>query len=56
MVTVLFKLDRRSGVELPDAVAYAYSRDVKPGETRQFKSAVPVSKNGTFRFDGMNAY
>jgi len=55
-VTVLFKLDRRNGVELPDAVAYAYSRDVKPGETRRFKSALPVSKNTTFRFDGMNAY
>src|SRR5437667_11700855 len=39
-VTVVFKLDRVSGPteDLPEAVAYAYSRDVGPGETRQFKT------------------
>jgi hypothetical protein len=57
-VTVLFKLDRVPGPteNLPEAVAYAYVSGVKPGETREFKTALPVSKNSTYRFDGINAY
>src|SRR6266849_2488906 len=56
-VTVLFKLDREPGPmeSLPEGIAYAYSSDVEPGETREFKTALPISKNATYRFDGINA-
>jgi hypothetical protein len=43
-------------VTLPEGIAYAYSSNVKPGETRNFKSAFSVSKNALFRFKGINAY
>ena len=58
LVTVVFKFDRTPGPtqNLPEAIAYAYSSDVAPGETRQFKSALPISNNSTFRLDGINAY
>jgi hypothetical protein len=57
-VTVIFKLDREPGPteSLPQAIAYAYSSDVEPGETRQFKTALPISKNSAHHFDGINAY
>lgn len=46
----------KSTFTLPDAVAYAYSRDVQPGETRKFKTAVHISANSTYRFDAIRAY
>jgi len=57
-VTVTFKLDRTQGVSesFSEGGAYAYVRDVKAGESREFKSALPVAKNATFRFDGINAF
>jgi len=57
-VTILFNVDRAPGAfgDLPEGVAYAYSRDVKAGEIRDFKTAVPISKNSTYRFQGINAY
>jgi hypothetical protein len=57
-VTISFKLDStpRPMDSLPEAGAYAYSRDVQPGQIAQFKSALPVSKNSTYRFDGISAY
>lgn len=57
-VTVVFKVDRVSGPteSLPEAIVYAYNRDVKPGETRRFKTVFPISKNSTYRFDGIKAY
>lgn len=57
-VTVLFKFSRASGKPdfMPDAGAYAYAGDVKAGETRTFKSALPVSQDTSYRFDGFNAY
>ncbi len=57
-VTVVFKLDRQRGPmeNMSEGVAYAYIRDVGPGETRAFKSAFPVSKDATFRFDTISAY
>jgi hypothetical protein len=57
-VTVVFKLDRRPGPteSLPQGIAYAYIRDLVPGETRPFKSAFPVSRDTTFLFDAINAY
>jgi hypothetical protein len=50
-VTISFKFDAPSG-----AIAYAYVRDLKQGETRRFKSAFPVMKGRTYHFDGINAF
>lgn len=57
-VTVVFKLDRTPGLgeSLPEGIVYAYIRDVKPGEIRPFKSALPISRTSTFRFDRISAY
>ena len=57
-VTVVFKVDRssRPADNLPPAIVYAYNSDVKPGETRRFKTAFPISKNAIYRFDGIKAY
>jgi hypothetical protein len=57
-VTILFKLNRAPGASdgLPEGVAYAYGNDVKGGEVRKFKTALPVSRNAIYRFDGINAY
>jgi hypothetical protein len=57
-VTVTFKLDRQPGPaeNLPDAPVSAYSRDVGPGQTKEFKTVVPISKNSTYRFDAISAY
>lgn len=57
-VTVTFKLDRTPGAfeSFSEGGAYAYARDVKAGEAKEFKSALPVAKDATFRFDGINAF
>jgi hypothetical protein len=57
-VTVIFKLERGYGPNSPwhEGFAQAYARDVAPGETRKFKSAMPVSKNSIVRFDKINAF
>jgi hypothetical protein len=57
-VTVNFKLERPRGPmeNMTRAVAYAYIRDIKPGETREFKSAIPLSKDVVYQYDGINAY
>ena len=57
-VTVSFKLDRQSGPSenFPETTIAAYSRDVGPGQTKQFKTVVPISKNSTYRFDAISAY
>jgi len=57
-VTIVFKLDRPSGPteNLPQAVVYAYSSDVEPGEIRKFKTFIPIPRDATYRFDGINAY
>ena len=57
-VTIFFKLERTTGPidGLPAGVAYASDRDVKPGETRDFKSTLPISKDSLFRVDGINAF
>ena len=54
-VTVMFKLDQAPGT-FGLSQAYAYSRNVKADETREFKSALPVSKDTVYRFDGFNAF
>jgi len=57
-VTISFKLDRTPGPmgDMPEGVASAYSRNVKAGSTRDFKTTMPISKNATYRFDAINAY
>jgi hypothetical protein len=57
-VTVTFKIDPRPGVAETgmEAIAYAYSRDVKAGETRKFKTMMSVAKDATFHFGGINSF
>src|SRR4051794_34084427 len=56
-VTVAFKLDRAdTKITLPDAPILAYAKDLKPGETREFKSAYHIDKKTTFRFDKITAF
>ena len=45
-----------STIDLPEALVLAYSSDVKPGETRNFKTAMHISANSTYRFDGIKAF
>ena len=54
-VTVTFKLDRGSST-LPNATVPAYLRNLKPGETKEFRSAHRIDKNTTFRFDGITGF
>ena len=46
----------RSSVELPAGVAYAYGRDLKPGEIWRFKTLFPVSKDAVFQLGEITAY
>src|SRR5262249_26959139 len=41
----------KPALDLPPAPIFAYSRDVRPGETRQFKTQHSISEDATFRFD-----
>ena len=43
-------------LDLPPVPIFAYSRDIQPHETRQFKSAHPISENATFHFDRITGY
>ena len=57
-VTVSFKIDhqRVATGELPETVVSAYGRNLEPGQVKEFKSTMPVSKDTTFRFDSISAY
>ncbi len=56
-VTVAFKLDRSdTKITLPDAPILAYAKDVKPGETKEFKTAYHIDKKTTYRFDKITAF
>jgi hypothetical protein len=57
-VTVVFKVAGSSDSKFNhrDAILYAYENNVKPGETRAFKTMFPAGRNDTFRFDTINAY
>ena len=57
-VTVSFKIDhqRVATGELPEYTASAYSRNVEPGQIKEFKTSTPVSKNASYRFDAISAY
>ena len=54
-VTVTFKLDRASST-LPEATIPAYIRNLKPGETKEFRSAHRIDKDTTFRFDRITGH
>jgi hypothetical protein len=55
-VTVIFKVGPTPGPfgELPETMVSADTGDVKAGETREFKTAVP--KDASCRFDSINAF
>jgi hypothetical protein len=48
-VTVVFTVDR-------GGTAYAYVRDLKPGESRRFKTMFPIPKERTYRFERITAF
>ena len=58
-VTISFKVDSPSDSTvqgLPASTAFAYSNDLKPGETRSFKSQFPIAPNSSFRLDSINSF
>ena len=58
-VTITFKLDRPTTGptnRFSGGSAYAYVKDLAPGETRGFKSEVYISSNTTYHFDKITAY
>lgn len=57
-VTIVFKVAGRvdSKFNQGEAIHYAYVRDVKPGETRAFKTMFSIGKNDTYRFDSITAF
>ena len=57
-VMVTFKLDRQPGPmeNMSEYPISAYARDVEPGQTAQFKTVLPVSKDATYRFDAISAF
>lgn len=56
-VTVIFKLDRPQGsFDGSRAIIYAYSRDLQPGESREFKSFLTIPKNSTYTFDKITGF
>jgi hypothetical protein len=54
--TVVFTVDPESGSRSSGATLYAYVRDLKPGQTRRFKTMFPIPKNRTYHFEGINAF
>ncbi|MBZ5674039.1 MAG: hypothetical protein LAP61_07310 [Acidobacteriia bacterium] len=57
-VTVSFKIDhqRVATGELPEATVSAYTRDLEPGQTKEFRTSTSVSKDTSYRFDAISAY
>jgi len=57
-VTISFQLDPgpESRFNTSGAYAIAYSRDVRPGETRPFKTVVPIGRKTTYHFSKIRAY
>jgi hypothetical protein len=57
-VTVSFKLghQRVATGELPEYTVSAYTRDVEPGQIKEFRSSAPVSKDASYRFDSISAF
>ena len=59
-VQVVFTLDNSNADpamrDMPEPKAVASVRDLEAGATMPFKTAIPVSKNATYRLDGITAY
>jgi hypothetical protein len=57
-VTIVFKVAGKvdSKFNQGEAIHYAYVRDLKPGETRAFKTMFSIGKNDTYRFDSITAF
>lgn len=57
-VTVSFKVDhqRVATGELPEFTVPAYSRNIEPGQIKEFRTSAPVSKDASYRFDSISAY
>ncbi len=54
-VQVVFKLERGGNSDLPEGIVTASGRDLKPGDTWEFKT-FPVPRNVSYRLDEINAY
>lgn len=56
-VTVSFKQDGPgANPDLPSASVQAYVIGLKPGEAKDFKSALPMAPDATIRFDRITAF
>jgi hypothetical protein len=57
-VTIAFKHERLIDAKntRPNSPILAYSSDMQPFETREFKTMFRVDKTLTYRFDGITAY
>jgi hypothetical protein len=57
-VTISFKLDATPGPfgTMSGGGAFAYARNVKAGESKEFKTSMPVPKEATYRLEGINAF
>ena len=55
-VTVTFLVDSTMGSDHREVPVSAYARDVGPGETKEFKSVIPISRNASYRFDKITAF
>jgi hypothetical protein len=54
-ITVSFKVDPQSA-DLPETTIAAYARNLEPGDVKEFKSVVPISRTANFRFDTISAF
>ena len=56
-VTVLFREDRPgANPDLPSVSVQAYVRSLKPGEAKDFKSALPIAPDAAISFDRISAF
>jgi len=56
-VTIGFLIDQPVDAKFQsNAPVFAYARDVKPGERRDFKTMFRIEKNATYRFDKITAF
>src|SRR5262249_46376293 len=61
-VTISFLADRQNSAsaprnsELSPAPFFAYVRNLKPGATEEFRSALPVSRSVSYRFEAISAF
>ena len=56
-VTLVFREDRLGGnPDVPSASVQAYVNGLKPGEAKDFKSALPVAPGAAISFDRITAF